>query len=169
MKRSKEYDYPLLCAIGCIFFIIYILQYTDGVFSKSGIFPQLMLSCTVFSAMFFGDGVGAAFGFVAGALVDAVSAGAICFNTIIMMLLGYVCGLSVKFLINNNFRSAVLVSVATSFIYYFCKWCNLGFGTLCFKEQIAPSCFLTILFSAPIYVIIYFAVRIRKRQLLKRK
>ncbi len=80
------------------FFIIYILQYTDGVFSKSGIFfLSLCFRVLYFSAMFFGDGVGAAFGFVAGALVDAVSAGAICFNTIIMMLLGYVCGLSVKF------------------------------------------------------------------------
>lgn len=167
MKRNKQCDYPLLSFIGVVFFAVYILQYTDGVFETYGVFPQLMLPCVVFSAMFFGDGIGAVFGFVAGALVDAVGAGTICYNTIILMLLGYAFGIAVKVIINNNFRSAVIAIIAACAVYYFGRWCSLGLSYEVFRLRIAPSCFLTLIYSVPIYLFIYFSVRFRKKQLLK--
>ncbi len=167
MKRNKQLDYPLLGFFGIVFFFLYILQYTDGVFAKDGAFPQLMLPCVVFVAMFFGDGAGAVFGIVAGSFLDAITAGTVCYNSVILLLLGYTTGLAVEFFINNNFRSAVLVTLATTAVYYFGRWVSLGFNAEVFRERIASSWFLTVIYAVPIYLFIYLTVKFRKKQLLK--
>ena len=169
MKRKISYDYPLMSLCGIVFFIIYIFQYTDNILgSGTGAFPQLMLGASLFSGMFFGDKYGAVFGFFLGTFVDAVSADTLCYNGIIMMLIGYFAGVAVQRLINNNFRSAILLILISSVIYYFGIWSMMHFSTAVLKTFIFRSVFLTVLFSLPIYAMLSIATMLRKKQLMKR-
>lgn len=169
MKRRSSNDYPLMAFCGIIFFLLYIFQYTDNIIgSGSGTFPQLMLGASLFSGMFFGDKYGAIFGFFLGTFVDAVSAETLCYNGIMMMLIGYFGGVAVQRLINNNFRSAILLIFISATIYYFGIWSIMHFSVVRLKTEIFRSLFLTVLFSLPIYALLHFAVKLRKKQLIKR-
>lgn len=168
MKRNKEIDYPFVALIGVIYLVIYIVQYTDGIFEKNLAFPQLMLPAVIFSGMFFGDRIGAIFGFFVGAAVDAVSANVICYNCIIMLLVGYFSGILVELLINNNFRSALILSAGFSLLYYFGLWIINGFGSKTFRLSIFPSYISTVFFSLFFYIGFYFLMKLRKKQLQNR-
>lgn len=165
MKKSKALDYPFIVFIAIVYLIIYIVQYTDGVFDKNLYFPQLMLPATLFTGMFLGDRVGAIFGFFIGTAVDAVSAETICYNGIFMLLVGYFVGVLVQFVLNNNFRSALIVSSALTLLYYFGLWVINDFDkptlTLCY----IPSYFITVFSSIILYLSWLLFLKIRKRQL----
>lgn len=168
MKKSKALDYPFIVFIAIVYLIIYIIQYTDGVFEKNLYFPQLMLPAALFSGMFLGDRVGAIFGFLIGTAVDAVSAETICYNGIFMLLAGFFGGVLVQFVINNNFRSALIVSSALTLLYYFGLWVINDFDkatlTLCY----IPSYFITVFSSVILYLAWVLFLRIRKRQLINK-
>lgn len=168
MKKSKELDYPLLTFFGIIFFIIYIVFYTNGVTDKYGAVPQILLSATVFMGMFFGDKVGAIFGFLIGSALDAVSTNTTCFNSITCLLLGYFCGVAITLIINNNFKASLIMVLLVSLIYNVLKSI---FGVVSFDyllNQMPYTVFLTVIFSIPLYWGIYLIVFLRKKQLLKR-
>ncbi len=168
MKRNKALDYPLIVAVSIVYFVIYVIQYTDGVFPKNLYFPQLMLPAALFSGMFFGDRVGAVFGFFIGTAVDAVAADTICYNGIFMLLAGYFGGVLVQFVINNNFRASLIVSSISTLLYYFGLWVINRFDiptlTLCY----IPAFFSTVFFSVFLYFLLLLFFKIRKKQLLNK-
>lgn len=169
MKKNKELDYPLLAFFGAIFFVIYIIIYTDGITQKYGEIPQILLCATAFSGMFWGEKMGAVFGFIIGAGLDAVSIKATCFNSIICLLLGYFCGVAVSRIINNNFKSSLIVMLVVSVIYNLFK-CICGIINFNYLLNQAPyTIFLTVICSIPLYWFMHFIIVLRKRQLLKRK
>lgn len=168
MNKNKILDYPLLVFIAVIYLIMYIVQYTDGVFEKDLGFPQLMLPASIFIGMYFGDKLGAVYGFFIGAAVDAVSANVICYNTIFMLLAGYFSGVLVQFIINNNFRSSIIVSIFFSLIYYFGMWIINGFDKLTLSLNLIPSFFSTVFFSLILYLLLGLLIKFRKKQLSNR-
>ncbi len=168
MNKNKSIDYPLLVFIAIIYLIIYIVQYTDGIFEKELGFPQILLPAAIFSGMYFGDKVGAFFGFFIGAAVDAVSANVICYNTIFMLLAGYFGGVLVQLIINNNFRSSVIISVLFTLIYYFGIWIINSFDKAILSLNLLPSFFSTVFFSLIIYLALGLIIKIRKKLLSKR-
>ena len=153
---------------GVIFFLVYIIQYTDGIFRVgSGVFPQIMLPITVYCGMFWDDKIGAIYGFLLGSLVDAVSANTICYNSIMLMLIGYSSGLLITHIINNNFRSSLILSLAYSVIYYFGCWCISGFSSD-YILRIYPKVILYTLFiSIPVYLGIKLIINLRKKSFSK--
>lgn len=163
MNKNKALDYPLLVFIAISYLLIYIIQYTDGVFEKDFGFPQLMLPAAIFSGMFFGDRLGALYGICIGAAVDAVSANVICYNTIFMLLAGYFSGVLVQLIINNNFRSSIIVSVLFSFVYYFGLWIINGFDKLTLSINLIPSFFSTVFFSLVFYLLLSLIIKFRKK------
>lgn len=152
MKKNYMKDYTAYAVCGILFFLLYIIQYSDILSPQAARgFPQFMLIATVFSGMFWKDKSGAIFGFFAGAMVDAVSSDVVCFNTIFMLLCGYLSGVLVEKIVNNNFRAAFIMMLTGAVIYYFFKWMILGFDTHIFKTVIFRSVVLTMLFSIPLY------------------
>ncbi len=163
MKQRETYDLPLLVVFGIIFFLIYILQYTDGVFKQNGSLPQFMLPVAVFCGMYWDDKIGAIFGLVFGSCVDAVSANTICYNSIALMLIGYTSGLLITKIINNNFRASLLMSLGYSLIYYFGYWCVSGFTTG-YMSLIYPKAILyTLIFSIPLYWAMKLIIKLRDK------
>lgn len=166
MKQRNSYDYPLLIVFGFIFFFIYIIQYTDGSSQESvGSFPQLMLPAVVFCGMFWDDKVGAVFGLVFGSLVDAVGANTICYNSIILMLLGYLSGVLITKIINNNFRASIIMTLGSALIYYFGYWCVSGFNSDYLSQYYIKLVFLTVVFSIPLYWGMKIIISIRRKML----
>lgn len=166
MKQKNNYDYPLLIVLGLIFFLIYIIQYTEGIAKSSvGEVPQLMLPIVVFCGMYWDDKVGAVFGFLLGSCVDAISANVICYNSIVLMLIGYFTGVLITTVINNNFRASLLMSFGWSLIYYFGYWCIGGFSSHYLSDRYLKAVFLTVVFSVPLYWGMKLIIGIRKRML----
>ncbi len=151
MKKNKMHDYTVYIIGGIVFFLIYIIQYSD-IWNKDRMgFPQLMLSASILCGMFWGEKVGAIFGFFIGSFLDAVAFDSICFNTIFMLLCGYISGILVEKFVNNNFRASLLLSFAWTLIYYFCRWCSLGLKLSLLETSLIHSAFLTILYFIPMY------------------
>lgn len=168
MKKNNALDYPLIVFISIVYLVIYVIQYTDGVFPKNLYFPQLMLPAALFSGMFLGDRVGAVFGFFIGTAVDAVAADTICYNGIFMLLAGYLGGVLVQFLINNNFRASLIVSSISTFLYYFGLWVINGFDVPTLTVCYIPAFFSTVFFSVVLYLLLIFLFKFRKKQLQKK-
>ena len=165
MKQRDSYDLPLLVVFGVIFFLIYVVQYTDGVFGAVGTIPQFMLPIVIFCGMYWDDRVGAIFGFLLGSCVDAVAAETICFNTIFLMLIGYISGLLISKIINNNFRASLLLTLVFSLIYYFGCWCISDFSVGYMIDIYPKIIFNTILFSIPLYWGMKWIIKLRKKSL----
>ena len=165
MKQRESYDLPLLAVFGAIFFLIYIIQYTDGVFSFNSAIPQLMLPIVVCCGMYWDDRIGAIFGFFLGSCVDAVAADTICYNTISLMLIGYVSGLLIEKIINNNFRASLLLVFGFSLIYYFGCWCMSGFSSGYMSKIYFELVFNTVIFSIPLYWFMRWIINLRKKTL----
>ncbi len=161
MKNANKQDYIAYISCGAIFFILYIIQYSDIWDKEKMGFPQLMLCATILSGIFWGDKIGAIFGFFFGSMVDAVAYDVICFNTIFMLLCGYFSGILVLKLLNNNFRAAVLMSLGWISIYYFGKWCVLGLQLHWLENGLVHSAFLTVLYFMPMYGIMFLLNRKR--------
>ena len=166
MKQRNSYDYPLLIVFGFIFFFIYIIQYTDGVSRESaGSIPQLMLPAAIFCGMYWDDKIGAIFGLVLGSLVDAVSANTICYNSIILMLMGYISGVLITKIINNNFRASLILTLGSALVYYFGYWCINGFKPQYLSQYYIKLVFLTVVASIPLYWGMKLIIGIRKKML----
>ncbi len=106
-----------------IFFVFYILTYTDILKLNIGnAAPQLLVSAVVAVAFFYGEWVGFISGLVGGIFADAVAAGTVCFNMITLMLIGLVVGLLINRYLNQNIFSAIILCALASFIYFFAHW-----------------------------------------------
>lgn len=167
MKKNSQTDYVVITIVSVIYFAVYILQYTDGIFGNITKFPQLMLAAAVCSGLFFGDKIGPVFGFIIGAAVDAVSADTVCYNCIIMFLISYFCGVAVTYLINNNFKSIFIVMFVSVVVYYFGIFAISKFNVHLFKTHTLPLAIITYIFSIPFYCLIRAIIYSRKRYLQK--
>ncbi len=106
-----------------IFFVFYILTYTDILKLNIGnAAPQLLVSAVVAVAFFYGEWTGFIVGMVAGVFADAVAAGTVCFNMITLMLIGLTVGLLINRYLNKNIFSAIILCASASLIYFFAHW-----------------------------------------------
>lgn len=106
-----------------IFFVFFIITYTDIFKINIGnAAPQLMLPAVVAVAFFYGEWTGFVVGMVSGALCDAFAANTVCFNMIALMLIGFAVGLVINRYFNQNVFSALILSFAAAFAYFFSLW-----------------------------------------------
>ena len=116
---------PLLPKVlyAAIFFVFFIITYTDVLKINIGnAAPQLLIPAVVAVAYFYGEWTGFAVGMVAGALADAFAANTVCFNMIALMLIGFLVGLVINRYFNQNIYSALILSLISSFAYFFSLW-----------------------------------------------
>ena len=81
----------------------------------------LMLPAVIYAGYYFGDTMGGIIGFVVGALTD-VYASTLCYNTIILAIMGFVCGFITNHYFNKNFSAAVVLNAICAAVYFFLKW-----------------------------------------------
>ena len=139
---------------------LFIIQY-NGVFSISigGANPMLTLSLCVAFSMFASELDSVLFGMFTGFLTDGAAAGTKgFFNTLTFMLIALAVALTVRYLFNNNYRSAIALGVICGAVYYLAR-----FAFCVPKESIESgvgyllSCSLpSVIYTAAVTPLLYF-------------
>ncbi len=116
-SKFKNLKYWLINA--AVFLGLYLIQY-NGVFSIKIVHanPILPLCVALGIAMNSGEVTAVITGLIAGIMTDAAASTPIGFNTVIFMILSLCAWLTVKYLFNNNYRSAFVIGALASFIYF---------------------------------------------------
>ncbi len=108
---------------GAIFILFYLITYTDLLVINIGnAAPQLLISAVVAVGIFYGEWTGFTVGMITGIFADAVAANTVCFNMITFMLIGLITGLLINRYLNLNIFSAMILSLAASFLYHLSFW-----------------------------------------------
>ena len=81
----------------------------------------LVLPLAVYAGFYFGEYAGAVFGLFIGAALDVFSSTFI-YNTVALMVCGFVSGLLISRLFNRNFAAASVLNVSAAVLYFFVKW-----------------------------------------------
>lgn len=122
MNKRNVSSLPKIIYVA-IFLLFFILNYTDILKINIGnAAPQLFISAVVAVAFFYGEWTGLFIGMVTGALCDAFAANTVCFNMVSLMLIGLAVGLLTNRYFNQNIFSALIMSGACSFAYFFAYW-----------------------------------------------
>ena len=112
--------------VGLISFLIFsavlILRPLEALISIKTAAPMLILPLLAAFSIFSSVYASAAVGFIAGACLDSVASGAYCFNTLTLMLLAVAVTLCANNLFNKNIRSAAVISLILSVVYFVLKW-----------------------------------------------
>ena len=105
----------ILWIIGGVFVLLQM-----GAFTGNGILRGscLILPLTVAVAMHEKEYCGAAFGLTFGLIIDCFSSGVIAFNAILLMIIGCACGLCSSLIFNRSLKSALLLNLLSSVVYY---------------------------------------------------
>lgn len=169
METKKRHPWINLTSF-LLFFLLFIIHYTDIIdLSVKNARPLIILPLLTAFAMFNKTSVSAAAGFLIGACMDSAAAGAVCFNSALLMLAAaFISALSER-LFNRNIRSALLLCVLLSLVYYLLRWvCFYAFssgavGNLTYLLSYAfPSMLYTDLFIFPFYFLYKYFYRLRK-------
>lgn len=157
MKSSKKRFTIIYVNLFLILFL-YILRASGLLLLQIGnISPIILLPLVISIAMFFGELSGAVSGFVVGLLMDTTSVGSSVFGCLSIMIIGLLCGIAAKFYLNKNIKSALALSVVSSFIYYLVKFLCLGLFSgkgvdgQYFANFLLPAVFYTSVFIIPFY------------------
>ncbi len=106
-----------------LFFFAYIIHYTDIIdISIKHATPLIILPLLTAFSMFNKPGTSAAAGLLVGICMDSGAAGALCFNAAVLMLAAVLISVSAGNLFNRNIRSAILLCVLTSLVYFLLRW-----------------------------------------------
>lgn len=106
-----------------LFFSAFIIHYTDIIdISIKNAEPLIIIPLLTAFSMFSSAGISAAVGFLIGVLMDSSASGAVCFNTAALMISAAMVSVFAERLFNRNIRSAILLCVFVSLIYFLMRW-----------------------------------------------
>lgn len=144
-----------------LFFLAFIFNYTDIInISIKNAEPLIILPLLTAFSMFGGVGVSAAVGLITGIFMDSCASGAVCFNAAVLMLSAVAVSLLSERLFNRNIRSAVLLCVLVSLVYFLLRWAVFEAFTAGAQDNLTyllsyafPSMLYTDIFIFPFYFI----------------
>lgn len=166
MKKIKH-NQNFFAVIGIGAVLLYLLSST-GILTLEikNATPLLLLPLIVSVAMAAREWVGLVFGGFCGIMLDITAAQSYFFNFLTLAVIGCACGLVCSYLVNNNFYSALLLSLSSSASYFIIHWLVFFLiparsDSLVFLLNYSlPSAVYTSLFIVPFY----FAVRFLSRR-----
>lgn len=121
--RTQSASYLRYTSLGIILFLLFLVQTTPGLLPAiGGASPVLLLPFVVSAAMMEQEMAGAAFGLFAGLLMDMYAAAGSGFHAISLMIIGCICGLFVSRLLTVTFRSALILYIGSSVLYFGAQW-----------------------------------------------
>lgn len=145
-----------ILAFGC--FGIFILQRIEGFSLKIGTaVPVLLIPAVISIACFLREWTGFWFGLFCGIALDTVTNGTSCFNTFLLIIIGFFSGIAFHYIINRNIKSVLIVSALSSIIYFTLKWffltvlTNDSSATTILLKYELPSALYTIIFIVPFF------------------
>ncbi len=107
-----------------LLFIGLYICYTTGilVWQVRGVSPMFLLPLLISFAMYKDEIPAALTGLALGIFVDGVSAFGGIFHTVFFFAVGLCTTLLVRYYLNNNIRSAILLSLVGALLYYLFRW-----------------------------------------------
>ncbi len=158
--RVKHKNYTVAVINSIMLLIICVVQYFPTPLLNIGFaVPVLAVGFVTAVATFYGEVQGAFWGIISGMLSDALSSTHICFNTIVLALIGLTVGLLMTHMLNLNRLSLCILSIGSAFVYFFAHW--LIFYVFTDSEALryltvhaAPSVIYTALFGI-VFIFIY--------------
>ncbi|MBE6728981.1 MAG: hypothetical protein E7568_01960 [Ruminococcaceae bacterium] len=121
MFSEKKYAFPLIESI--LAFVIFLLHYTGlldlTVYTAS---PFILLPLCIAIAVFRGELAGLIFGLVIGVACDACASSTTCFNSVTLMLTGFLVGILSKHIFNKNFKGTFALALLSCAVYFAAKW-----------------------------------------------
>ena len=164
-RRSAAAAMELLLAAA-----LFLLHYTDllhiGIFGAE---PMLLLPFLVSYSMFREELHAAIAGALTGFFADGVASGTSFLHTIFFFILCFAIALATHYLLNNNLRAAVMLSLVSAICYYLLRWlCFFAFtgsgNSIDYLMQYAlPSVIYTALFIFPLYFLQRAIYRMRSK------
>ena len=148
-----------------LFIFALLLQYNDSFTIKIATAnPMLPLAVLVCFSMFASETVSALTGLVVGIFADSAAGTPVGFNTILFFVIALAVSLTVRYLFNNNYRSAIALNFST-LLYFTARWLlSFTFGglqtSLGYIMRFAiPSIVYTLFFAVPLYYLQKFLAK----------
>ena len=158
METKKRH--PGLAIINfMLFFFAFIIHYTDSIsISIKNAVPIIILPLLTAFAMFSSPAASAAVGLITGICMDGAASGALCFNAAVLMLAAALTSVCANNLFNRNVRSALLLSVIVTLVYFVLRWACFYAFSLSARDNLTyllsyafPSVIYTNIFVFPFY------------------
>lgn len=156
---TSEKKHPgIFCCHFAIFFLLILLHFSVSTFHFHYATTVLWLAYFVAFAMFCEELSATVCGFVIGFFVDAVSSAGSVYHTFFLGILGLAVSLLVHYWLNQNIRTALVLSFFSVMLYYFFRWLffhaigGVSTDSLLYLLKYAfPSVLLTSVFIIPFY------------------
>ena len=167
MQSKKRH--PWIAVVNfMLFFLAFIFHYTDIIdISIKNAEPLIIIPLLTAFSMFSGTGASAAVGLLTGIFMDSSASGAVCFNAALLMLSAALISVSAERLFNRNIRSAILLCVLASLVYYLLRWlcfyafsAGAGDNLTCLLSYAFPSMLYTDIFIIPFYFLYKYFYRL---------
>lgn len=168
-KPKRHWGIAILQLV--MFTFLFLLHYS-GLLSISSLHanPLILLPFLVAYCMFAQELSAALSGMLVGIFMDAFSSSGSYFHTILFFIIGCTVSVLVHYLLNNNFRTGIMLSLVATLFYFALRW--LFFHA--FTEDITnsagylmryalPSVIYTNLFIIPFYFLQSFINRRKSR------
>lgn len=154
--KRKNNSIQALCFIG-LFFIFYLITYTDilsiTVFNAT---PMPLIALTVIVGYYYGEWMGFISGILCGVFLDAVMSHSVCFNTVFLLIIGCAAGFLVRYLLNRNIFSVIMITFISCALYFafkfiFCMELDSGETYRYLLLYALPSAVYSTAFVIPFY------------------
>lgn len=156
-KPKRHFGIALLQFL--MFCLLFLLHFS-GILTIRSLHatPAILLPFLVTFCMFTGELSSALTGLIIGIFMDAFTSGGSYLHTFYFFILGCLVSILVHYLLNNNFKSAIMLSLVASLIYYFLRWfffhafnSSVVDSTGYLMQYALPSVIYTNLFAVPFY------------------
>ena len=142
-----------------IFLVLMLFNSTDIMpIALWGAKPFLPLAFLVAFCMFYEEIPSVLTGLLVGTLLDGFSATPVCFNSIILIIIGLFTAITVHYFFNNNIRSAIALCIICSLFYFTARWIFPYMFSVSQAESLIylfrydfPSAIYTTVFIVPFY------------------
>ncbi len=157
MKTKHHY---LKALIQIVLFGLFFLLHYNGIFTIKLLkaTPMLLIPMLITFCMFNEELTSVLVGLVTGIFIDSVSIGGSYLHTILFFLISLAASLSAHYLLNNNFRTALLMSILASLLYFTARWLffyaigeNIIDSANYLLQYALPSVIYTNIFTVPLY------------------
>ncbi len=149
-----------------LFALALLLQYNDSFTIKIATAnPMLPLAVLISFSMFAGEISSALVGLTVGIFTDSAAGTPVGFNTILFFVIALAVSLTVRYLFNNNYRTAIVLCLLGTLLYFTARWLfSFAFGgletSLGYIMRFAiPSVVYTSFFAAPLYALQKFLLK----------
>lgn len=166
--------HPLIFFANLFIFFAAVLLHTSEIIDISikNATPILLIPLLTAFSVFSESGAAAVTGFICGAFLDSVTSGAYCFNTAVLMLIGFSVSCAANSLFNRNVFAAAVLSLIASAVYFILVWLvfhaigvSVQSSLLYLLSYALPSAIYTAVFIFPFYFLykhFYNCVKTRK-------